>query len=171
MKSTRISLIIASVMVLLIVVYTTNHKSLKLLQQFITGFNLTVPLEEIHAERNNDTMYISAKKNDLYNRSGNSTELRKAQRKPINTVGGTGSHKHNQTQRLILGRPMEEPVHVSFTDNIYFTIKTTERNYKSRLSVLMMTWLQLVKHKVCDDCTIDGGFTMIRFRTCISLAK
>ena len=58
--------------------------------------------------------------------------------------------KESKTVQTIsaLGKPMEEPVQVSFTDNVYFTIKTTERNYKSRLSLLMMTWLQLVKHKV-----------------------
>ncbi|XP_065900965.1 beta-1,3-N-acetylglucosaminyltransferase radical fringe-like isoform X2 [Dysidea avara] len=55
----------------------------------------------------------------------------------------------NQTIISVLGRPMEEPVtKVNYADNVYFTIKTTETNYKSRLSLLMMTWLQLVKHKV-----------------------
>ena len=42
-----------------------------------------------------------------------------------------------------------EPVHASYTRNIYFTVKTTYRNYVGRLFPLMLTWLQVVdKNKV-----------------------
>ena len=42
-----------------------------------------------------------------------------------------------------------EPVHVNYTRNIYFTIKTTHRYYTNRLFPIMLTWLQSVdKNKV-----------------------
>ena len=39
-------------------------------------------------------------------------------------------------------------VNVKYNRNIFFTVKTTARNYQERLSVLMLTWFQTV-HK--DD--------------------
>ena len=42
-----------------------------------------------------------------------------------------------------------EPVHASYTRNIYFTVKTTYKNYVGRLFPLMLTWFQVVdKNKV-----------------------
>jgi len=40
-------------------------------------------------------------------------------------------------------------------NNIYFSVKTTESNYKERLELQMMTWFQVVKNKVssCVWCT------------------
>jgi len=51
----------------------------------------------------------------------------------------------------IKGKPMER-VAINFTDNVYFTVKTSSRNYRKRLSILMLTWFQTVsKHKVSRD--------------------
>ena len=42
-----------------------------------------------------------------------------------------------------------EPVHASYTKNIYFTVKTTYKNYVGRLFPQMLTWYQVVdKNKV-----------------------
>ena len=42
-----------------------------------------------------------------------------------------------------------ESVHVNYTRNIYFSVKTTHNNFDRRLFPLMLTWLQLVdKNKV-----------------------
>ena len=76
-----------------------------------------------------------------------------------------GMKPDKQTIISVLGRPMEEPVtKVSYADNVYFTIKTTETNYKSRLSLLMMTWLELVKHKVCESVVEEFSVLHIVFQ-------
>ena len=41
-------------------------------------------------------------------------------------------------------RPVEPPNDVG----IYFSVKTTERNYEERLALLMMTWFKVVENKV-----------------------
>ena len=42
-----------------------------------------------------------------------------------------------------------ESIHVNYTRNIYFSVKTTHNNFNRRLFPLMLTWLQLVdKNKV-----------------------
>ena len=48
----------------------------------------------------------------------------------------------------IQGKPLEG-VTTDFTDNIYFTVKTSATNYRKRLSILMLTWFQTInKNKV-----------------------
>ena len=43
----------------------------------------------------------------------------------------------------------DRPVDYAYDfDNIYFSVKTTESNYKERLRLLMMTWFQVVNNKV-----------------------
>ena len=53
-----------------------------------------------------------------------------------------------KTHRL-KGKPLESVMTNNFTDNIYFTVRTSVENYKSRLSLLLLTWFQTVnKNKV-----------------------
>ena len=48
----------------------------------------------------------------------------------------------------VYGKPME-CVTTNYTDNIYFAVKTTAKNHRTRLSTLLLTWLQTVnKNKV-----------------------
>jgi len=54
----------------------------------------------------------------------------------------------SQGRSVVLGRPMEEPIDVNYIDNMYITVRTTAKYYKERLLLQMMTWLQIVKHKV-----------------------
>ena len=54
----------------------------------------------------------------------------------------------SDNKAFVFGKPMEQPANVNYTDNIYFTVKTTESNYEERLLLLMTTWLQIVKNKV-----------------------
>ena len=53
----------------------------------------------------------------------------------------------------VWGLPME-PVHVNYTRNIYFSVKSTYRYYSKRILDLMLTWFQVVdKHKVQTACS------------------
>ena len=45
-----------------------------------------------------------------------------------------------------------EPVHVNYTRNIYFSVKTTHKNFEKRLFPLMLTWLQLVDKNKVSQC-------------------
>ena len=48
-----------------------------------------------------------------------------------------------------INRMLIEPIHVSYNRNIYFTVKTTNKNYIKRLLPQMLTWYQVVdKNKV-----------------------
>ena len=49
------------------------------------------------------------------------------------------------------GKPMEKVI-VNYTDNMFFTVKTSVKNYRKRLSLLMLTWFQVVdKNKVISS--------------------
>ena len=48
-----------------------------------------------------------------------------------------------KTHRL-KGKPLERVMTNNFIDNIYFTVRTSVENYKSRLSLLLLTWFQTV---------------------------
>jgi len=52
------------------------------------------------------------------------------------------SDNNNQS---VNDKPMEYAYDIN---NIYFSVKTTESNYKERLGLLMMTWFQVVNNKV-----------------------
>ena len=48
----------------------------------------------------------------------------------------------------VLYRIMEKPlekVHVDYTRNIHFSVKTSVKNYRTRLSLLLLTWFQAVE--------------------------
>ena len=56
---------------------------------------------------------------------------------------------HFRKSRRIKGKPLERVTIQNFTDNIYFTVRTSAENYRSRLSLLLLTWFQTVnKNKV-----------------------
>ena len=63
-------------------------------------------------------------------------------------VSHCGGNKTLARKNYRFRKPMEQPSNVNYTDNIYFSVRTTESNYEERLMLLMMTWLQVVKHKV-----------------------
>ena len=44
----------------------------------------------------------------------------------------------------IMGRPLEK-AHVDYTRNIHFSVKTSVKNYRTRLSLLLLTWFQAVE--------------------------
>ena len=44
----------------------------------------------------------------------------------------------------IMGKPLEK-VHVDYTRNIHFSVKTSVKNYRTRLSLLLLTWFQAVE--------------------------
>ena len=54
------------------------------------------------------------------------------------------NHTGNKNYQVPKKTVMEQP---NNTD-VYFSIKTTERNYEERLMLLMMTWFEVVKNKV-----------------------
>ena len=45
-----------------------------------------------------------------------------------------------------------ESIHVNYTRNIYFSVKTTHNNFVKRLFPLMLTWLQLVDKNKVRQC-------------------
>ena len=45
-----------------------------------------------------------------------------------------------------------ESIHVNYTRNIYFSVKTTRNNIVKRLFPLMLTWLQLVDKNKVRQC-------------------
>ena len=45
-----------------------------------------------------------------------------------------------------------ERIHVNYIRNIYFTLKTTHKNFVKRLFPLMLTWLQLVDKNKVRQC-------------------
>lgn len=47
------------------------------------------------------------------------------------------------TRSYVKNRPLEA-VDVEYKRNIFFTVKTTARNYQERLSTLILTWFQTV---------------------------
>ena len=44
----------------------------------------------------------------------------------------------------IMGKPLEK-VNVDYKKNIHFSVKTSVKNYRTRLSLLMLTWFQAVE--------------------------
>ena len=59
-----------------------------------------------------------------------------------------------QPERLynIMGKPLEK-VNVDYKRNIHFSVKTSVKNYRTRLSLLMLTWFQAVeKDQVRSIC-------------------
>ena len=63
-----------------------------------------------------------------------------------------------------------EPVNVNYARNIYFTIKTTHKNYAKRLFPLMLTWLQVVdKNKVSCYYNTHHIGTLYRSYVCTTL--
>ena len=56
---------------------------------------------------------------------------------------------HVRKTHRLKGKSLERVMTNNFTDNIYFTVRTSVENYKSRLSLLLLTWFQTVnKSKV-----------------------
>ena len=62
----------------------------------------------------------------------------------------------------VLYRIMEKPlekVHEDYTRNIHFSVKTSVKNYRTRLSLLLLTWFQVVEKDqlfiVSDNPTKD----------------
>ena len=56
---------------------------------------------------------------------------------------------HVRKTHRLKGKPLEHVMTNNFTDNIYFTVRTSVEHYKSRLSLLLLTWFQTVnKSKV-----------------------
>jgi len=61
------------------------------------------------------------------------------------------SHPPSMNSTHIDGKPMEKVI-VNYTDNMFFTVKTSVKNYRKRLSLLMLTWFQVVdKNKVISS--------------------
>ena len=57
----------------------------------------------------------------------------------------------------VMGKPLEK-VNVDYTRNIHFSVKTSVKNYRTRLSLLLLTWFQAVEkdqvwYKICSLCT------------------
>lgn len=46
--------------------------------------------------------------------------------------------------RRVLGKPLEK-VTVDYKRNIHFSVKTSVKNYRTRLSLLLLTWFQAVE--------------------------
>ena len=44
----------------------------------------------------------------------------------------------------VMGKPLEK-VNVDYTRNIHFSVKTSFKNYRTRLSLLLVTWFQAVE--------------------------
>lgn len=44
----------------------------------------------------------------------------------------------------IMGKPLEK-VYVDYARNIHFSVKTSVKNYRTRLSLLLVTWFQAVE--------------------------
>ena len=44
----------------------------------------------------------------------------------------------------VMGKPLEK-VNVNYTRNIHFSVKTSFKNYRTRLSLLLVTWFQAVE--------------------------
>ena len=44
----------------------------------------------------------------------------------------------------VMGKPLEK-VNVDYTRNIHFSVKTSVKNYRTRLSLLLLTWFQTVE--------------------------
>ena len=44
----------------------------------------------------------------------------------------------------VMGKPLEK-VNVDYTRNIHFSVKTSVKNYRTRLSLLLLTWFQAVE--------------------------
>jgi len=147
------------ILFIVIIIYGANITSFTDFRPFITfRAGLTPkPLIEIYPAYSNAWNTGLGKMNSYDEKTGKGTSqteparINQGKSEQTNTDATQASEPEKpKTVQTIsaLGRPMEEPAHVSYTDNVYFTIKTTERNYKSRLSLMLMTWLQLVKHKV-----------------------
>ena len=44
----------------------------------------------------------------------------------------------------VMGKPLEK-VNVDYKRNIHFSVKTSVKNYRTRLSLLLLTWFQTVE--------------------------
>ncbi|XP_065901381.1 beta-1,3-N-acetylglucosaminyltransferase radical fringe-like [Dysidea avara] len=86
-------------------------------------------------------------------------------------VSHCGGNKTLARKNYRFRKPMEQPSNVNYTDNIYFSVRTTESNYEERLMLLMMTWLQVVKHKltIISDGSHDNIFVKTIKRTGIDI--
>ena len=69
---------------------------------------------------------------------------------PATYLGSERSYPPAMNTTHINGKPMERVV-TNYTNNIFFTVKTSMKNYRKRLTLLMLTWFQVVdKNKVCS---------------------
>ena len=66
----------------------------------------------------------------------------------------------NVRRSHIRGKLLERVTIHNFTDNIYFTVKTSAGNYKSRLSLLLLTWLQTVNKRKVIKCHMICAYTV-----------
>jgi len=57
-----------------------------------------------------------------------------------------------------------EKVNANYTHNIYFSVKTSGKNYKNRLFPLMLTWFQVIDK---DEVKVD---IFILFILCTAIA-
>jgi len=56
-----------------------------------------------------------------------------------------------QEKKTVEKLTVERPTSKLPNNNIYFSIKTTERNYEERLMLLMTTWFEVLENKVVRD--------------------
>ena len=125
-----------------------NIKELKTIlpQADLRGDNNTVSkLEKVYNE--------TEQKVKLPDKPGDVNEKKISSQRDNNQQKATDQLNQNQTvpgmNATHINGILMEPLHVNYTRNIYFTIKTTHKYYTERLFPIMLTWLQLVdKNKV-----------------------
>ena len=74
----------------------------------------------------------------------------------IYNTARSGRDEDSVSLDSVMGKPLEK-VTLDYKKNIFFSVKTTAKNYRTRLSLLLLTWFQAVdKDQVCDywdQCT------------------
>ena len=121
---------------------TTPYPSLTCQPNINASFQLYI----VNYGCNNKEHKFGKKVNQIVERPENATKKQAVCTKVENLTNAKGNGM-NATH--ICGILME-PVNINYTQNIYFTVKTTHKYYTNRLLLLMLTWLQTVdKDKVC----------------------
>jgi len=61
----------------------------------------------------------------------------------------------------VMGKPLEK-INLDYKKNIFFSVKTSVKNYRTRLSLLLLTWFQTVdKDQVKTNSSVVRVFGMV----------
>ena len=77
----------------------------------------------------------------------------KLSNRPVN-MEKTKKQDHHIINATHINGILIEPIHASYNRNIYFTVKTTNNNYVTRLLPQMLTWYQVVDKNKVRHCQV-----------------